>query len=94
LAEIYRYIAKDNPKAAAKFFNALRRKAQTLKWSPQRCAKIPEKIESPYEYRHLIVKRYRIIFSILDDTVWVLRFIHGARQLDLTTLLYFLLSSR
>jgi len=94
LAEIYLYIAKDNPKAAANFFNELRREDQSLKWSPQRCAKIPEKVESPYEYRHLIVKRYRIIFSILGDTVWVLRIIHDARQLDLTTLLYFLLSSR
>lgn len=53
LAEIYLYIARDNPTAAAKFFTGLRRKAQTLKWSPQRCAKIPEKIEAPYEYRRI-----------------------------------------
>jgi plasmid stabilization system protein ParE len=94
LAEIYQYIARDNPTAAAKFFKELRKKAQTLKWSPQRCAKIPEKIDVPYEYRHLIVKRYRIIFCILKDTVWVMRIVHGARQLDLTTLLYFMQSLR
>lgn len=89
LDEIYSYIATDNPGAAARFFKKLRQKAETLKWSPQRCPKIPEKIEGPYEYRHLIVRRYRIIFCILHDTVWVMRIVHGARQLDLETLLYF-----
>lgn len=94
LKEIYLYIKKDNPRTATKFFNALRQKTQSLKWSPQRCAKISEKFESPYQYRHLIFKRYRIIFYIAGDTVWVMRIVHGARQLDLTTLLYFMLSSR
>lgn len=89
LDEIFSCIAKDNPRAAAKFFKKLRRKAETLKWPPQRCPRIPEKIEGPNVYRHLIVKRYRIIFCILGDTVWVMRIIHGARQLDLETLLYF-----
>lgn len=89
LEEIYSYIAKDNPRAAAGFFKHLRQKAITLRWSPQRCPRIPEKIEGPYEYRHLIVKRYRIIFCILHDTVWVMRIMHGARRLNLETLLYF-----
>jgi plasmid stabilization system protein ParE len=39
-------------------------------------------------YRHLIIKKYRIIFCILGDTVWVARIIHGARRLDLETLLF------
>lgn len=89
LEEIYSFIAKDNSRAAASFFKLLRKKAPTLRWSPQRCPRIPEKIEGPYEYRHLIVKRYRIIFCIRRDTVWVMRLVHGARQLDLETLLYF-----
>jgi toxin ParE1/3/4 len=89
LEEIYTYIAKDNPRAAAKFFKNLRQKAATLRWSPHRCPKIPEKVEGPYEYRHLLVKRYRIIFCILNDTVWVMRIVHGARLLDVETLLYF-----
>ena len=88
LDEIYTYIAKDNPRAAMSFFKKLRQKTETLKWSPQRCPRIPEKIEGPYEYRHLIVKRYRIIFCILEDTVWVMRIAHGSRLLDLETLLY------
>ncbi len=87
LEEIYGYTAQDSPPAAAKFFHELRRKAETMERSPRRCAKIPEKIESEYEYRHLIVKKYRIIFRIIADTVWVMRFYHGARQLDLPGLL-------
>ncbi len=89
LRDIYFYIAQDKPAAAARFFNLLRQKAQNLQRSPLRCAKIREHIESKYEYRHLLVKHYRIIFTIVDDTVWVMRIIHGARQLDVATLLYF-----
>ena len=44
LEEIYSYIAKDNPRAAAGFFKHLRQKALTLRWSQQRCSRIPEKI--------------------------------------------------
>ena len=89
LQDIYFYIAQDKPVAAARFFHMLRQKALTLHRSPLRCAKIPERFESQYEYRHLLVKRYRIIFTIVDDTVRVLRIIHGARLLNIETLLYF-----
>lgn len=87
-ARVFSYIAKDNPQAAARFFHKLRQKVQTLRWSPQRCARIPEKIEGEYEYRHLLVKRYRIIFCIIADTVWVMRILHGAQLLDAESLLF------
>jgi plasmid stabilization system protein ParE len=89
LEGVYSYIAMDNPRAAANFFKQLRKKTETLKRLPRRCPKIPEKIEAPYEYRHLIVKRYRIVFCIIDDAVWIMRVIHGSRLLDLETLLQF-----
>lgn len=88
LAEIYDYVAQDSPRNAAKFFYRLREKVASLKHSPFRCPRIPEKIDSPFEYRHLLVKRYRIIFCVVGEVVWVMRVVHGARLLDLESLLH------
>jgi plasmid stabilization system protein ParE len=44
---------------------------------PMRCPVAPDKDGSKYEYRHLFVGRYRVIFHIEKQTVWVIH-VRGA----------------
>ena len=82
VAEIWEYIASDNPKAADGFVAELIRQAGTLASLPLRCPIIPETNELGVEYRHLIYGDYRTIFKILGRRVIILRIVHGARLLE------------
>lgn len=82
LEEIWTYIAEDNPEAADRFVLNLEEKAQTLEQFPQRCPLIPENEFLGRRYRHLILDRYRVVFRISKETVFVLRIVHGSRLLD------------
>ena len=35
------------------------------------------------DYRHLIHKKYRIIYRLLENSVFILRIVHGAKLLEL-----------
>ena len=83
---IYEYIERDSPARAAKWFAEIERQMRTLGQSPSRCPIIPESDELGVEYRQLIWGRYRTIFRIEGNIVWVLRIVHGARLLDTSTL--------
>jgi plasmid stabilization system protein ParE len=70
--------------AATKWFNALLKKVATLKTHPYRCPVAAESDRFPEEIRELLYgksrKRYRILFTIRDKTVFVLYVHHGARD--------------
>jgi toxin ParE1/3/4 len=76
------YIAKDKPRAAARWVRDFRRLARSLAHLPLRCEVIPEAEEMPVDYRHLLFGNYRIIFQVEGDTVTILRVVHAAQQLD------------
>jgi plasmid stabilization system protein ParE len=79
LEEIVRFIARDNPKQAVKFGDALIDKALSLDTFPERGRMVPElQLES---VREIIHGSYRIIYELLHDpdAVFVLRFWHAAR---------------
>lgn len=82
LAEIWTYIAADSVDNANQFILKLERRMKTLESSPRRCSLISENELLGTQYRHLVVKKYRTVFRISDDTVYILRIIHGARLLD------------
>lgn len=82
LEEVWTYIAQDSPQAANQFVLDLEEKVQTLEQFPKRCPLIPENELLGGQYRHLILNRYRVIFRIAKETVFVLRIIHGSRLLD------------
>jgi plasmid stabilization system protein ParE len=82
LDEIWSHIAADSVNNANRFILKLERRMKTLAWSPRRCSLIPENEILGTRYRHLIVGKYRAVFRISDDTVYILRVIHGARLLD------------
>lgn len=82
LGEIMDYIALDAPDRAASYVDELLDKIRSLKTMPKRCAVAPESGRRGYEMRHYLFGRYRIIFTVKDSQVTILRVIHSARLLD------------
>ena len=83
LEEIFYYIAADSSKNAKKFILELEKKIYSLDVLPERHPLIPENELFTTEYRHLIHKKYRIIYRISDKSVFILRVIHGAMLLKI-----------
>ena len=65
-----------SPDAAASWYNALEKKVQTLQSHPHRCPVAAENDKFPEEIRELLHgtrrQRYRIIFTIRQETVHIL----------------------
>jgi toxin ParE1/3/4 len=84
LDEIWAHIAADSVNNANRFILKLEKRMKTLAWSPRRCPLISENEILGTAYRHLIVGKYRAVIRISEDTVYILRIVHGARLLDTT----------
>jgi toxin ParE1/3/4 len=82
LEHIYYYIAADSPNNAANFVLQLEEKIYSLNTYPERHPLIPENEFFGTDYRHLIYKKYRVIYRILAGSVFILRIIHGAKILQ------------
>jgi plasmid stabilization system protein ParE len=70
--------------AGTRWFAALEDAIASLAKLPARCPLAPENAVFPFEIRHLLYGRkpnvYRILFTIEDQTVYVLHIRHGRRQ--------------
>lgn len=86
MEQIYDYISADNPDAARRFVDRLETQITTLETMPNRCPIIPEAEELGILYRHLLHEDYRTIFRVKGKTVLICRIIHGARLLDVNSL--------
>ena len=68
-----------------RWFLALQDAIASLAEFPERCPLAPESAVFPFEVRHLLYGHkphvYRILFTIEDQTVYVLHIRHGRRQL-------------
>lgn len=82
LDDIMAYIALDAPRRAETYVDELLNEIRSLTSMPKRCAVAPESGRRGYEMRHLIYGRYRILFTIKESDVYILRVIHSARLLD------------
>lgn len=74
--DIWDYIAVDNPDAAARLDNLFSDTANRLIDFPRRggAGKIPGTRELiPHEH-------YRLVYTIVDNTIWMLALVHTARQ--------------
>jgi len=79
--EVHDYIARDSAYYAAAFVGRVRDSAASLNQLPRRCRMVPE-FEDP-SVRDMIIGKYRLIYRIEeDDHVYILAFIHGARDLE------------
>ena len=83
LEELISYIAADSPLNAERILDKLEKRAQTLESTPVRGRVIPELAHFGIRnWRELIVKPYRIIYRIDEDTVNVLAVLDGRRDLQ------------
>ena len=83
LEHIFFYIAEDSINNARKFILELEKKIYSLDTFPERFALIPENLFFGTSYRHIIHKKYRAIYKIDNNSVYILRVIHGAKLLEL-----------
>ena len=83
LEQIYCYIAADSIKIAKNFVLELEERIYSLDTYPERQPFIAENEFFATDYRHLIYKKYRVIYRISEKEVFILRVIHGAMLLEI-----------
>jgi toxin ParE1/3/4 len=79
LEEVADYIAKDSSHYAAAFVREVRDAARTLAYLAERGRVVPE--FSDPSIRELFVRSYRLIYQVAEKAVYIVGFIHGARDL-------------
>jgi addiction module RelE/StbE family toxin len=79
LEEVADYIAKDSPHYARAFVREVRDAARSLTDLAKRGRLVPE-FNDP-SIRELFVRSYRLIYQVMGQTVYIVGFIHGARDL-------------
>ena len=80
---IYRYIRKSgNKKAARDMIINIREACNSLSENPER-GHIPDELSQigQFEYRQIIVRKYRIIYQIAGPNIFVFGIIHGNRNI-------------
>jgi plasmid stabilization system protein ParE len=85
LRDIYRFIQRDSPESARRWATGVRRAIRGLSRFPTRCLVAPEGFEFDRPIRELLYGSgnrgtYRILFTIIDKTVFVLHVRHGSMQ--------------
>lgn len=83
LEHIFLYIAEDSINNAKNFILELEKKIFSLDTMPERFALIPENIFFDTNYRHINHKKYRVIYKISGNSVYIMRVVHGAKLLDI-----------
>jgi plasmid stabilization system protein ParE len=82
--DAYTWIAHRSPDAAERWYQGLFERIETLTRQPRRCPLAAENAKHPEEIREILYgkrgNKYRILFTIRDDTVVVLYIHHGARN--------------
>jgi toxin ParE1/3/4 len=78
LDDIIAYIAQDSPVTACTFLEEVLEFADSLSTLPYRGRIVPE-LSDPV-VRELFIRRYRLLYGIQDEEVYVLSIIHGARD--------------
>ena len=84
LREAYLWIQEDSPERAVRWREGLLKQIERLETLPGRCSLAPENAFFAEEIRQLLYGRrggrYRILFTIEKDTVYVLHIRQGTRQ--------------
>jgi addiction module RelE/StbE family toxin len=81
LTSIVNYISEDKPIAAKKLVGSIIESIERLKEFPKSGRIVPE-LENP-RYRELLVKNYRIIYSVIEDVIYILTIRHQVQLLNL-----------
>lgn len=83
LEHIFFYIAEDSINNAHDFILDLEQNISSLDTMPERFALISENLFFGTNYRQIIHKKYRVIYKISGESVYIMRVVHGAKLLDL-----------
>lgn len=84
LFSIYHYVRDElcAPVAADNLLDKLSQAMLSLAIFPERCSVIETLLDRGYTFRQLIVKKYRIIYHILEDEVIIVGIVYGSRHID------------
>ena len=77
ILDIWNFISDDSSLRAKNFLGQIETEIAKFKNYPQRCPVIKETDLLGVEYRHLVIVKYRIIFKIDGENVYIMRVIHG-----------------
>ena len=80
LSAVHKYIAADSPDNAARMAERILDAVERLSDLPQRFAVVRTKRKLPYELRKVVVRPYKILYSIEGTVVYVRTIRHGARR--------------
>ena len=78
--EAYFWINEQSEGVALRWYKGLMKAFRSLEKNPLRCPLAPESAFFEGEIRQLIYGKYRILFTVEGETVFVLRVRHGARE--------------
>ena len=76
--EAAQYLRVESPAAAAKLVEEALGAAESLSAFPERGRMVPELTRS--KYREIFVGRYRLVYRVAADHVFIVAFVHGARD--------------
>ena len=79
--EIIDYIMLDSPIAANKLLDKIEESIANLALFPNRCPYFEDAL-SEKRYRYLTIGNYNVFYAVLDDTVQIVRILHGKRQIE------------
>ena len=80
LAEIITYISADRPSAAEALASKIEKNLKLLSQNPH-LGRVPKEEElAKLHYRYLVIENYLIFYTIEGQTIYIHRFLHGARD--------------
>lgn len=78
LDTIFDYIALDSPSSANSILKKIFKSLSTLETFPLSGTKIIHNSLKNYEFRMIVVEPYIVFYRLIDDTIYIYRFLHGA----------------
>ncbi len=86
LREAYRFIRSNSPRAAREWIRGARKKVKSLARHPERAPLAPESVSFHEPIRELFYGSgnrgtYRILFTVLDNAVFILHVRHGSMDM-------------
>ncbi len=83
LTEIIKYIMQDSPANAYDIFNKIKIKTEDLVLLPDRGRIVPELFSQGISlYREIIIAPWRVIYRIVEKTVFILAVIDSRRNVE------------
>lgn len=78
--ESYFWLNEHSPEAALRWYEGLIKAFRSLETNPLRCPLARESVFFAEEIRQLLYGKFRILFTVKSNTVYVLHVRHGTRE--------------